>query len=61
MTSNNAEASDIDLADQAVPADDLAEDADVFGVDIPATIEADPTDVLEQHRIVPSGEDDYDR
>ena len=60
MTSNNAEASDIDLADQAVPADDT-EDVDAFGGDIPATAEADPTDILEQRRSAPTDEDDYDR
>ena len=57
MTSRNVEASDIDLADQAMPVDNP--DEDNTGIEVPA--EADPADVVEQYRSVPSADDEYDR
>ncbi|MFL0178479.1 MULTISPECIES: hypothetical protein [unclassified Mycobacterium] len=62
MTSRNVEASDADLAEQAVPAavGDEADD-ETPGPEISAGDNADIADVVEQHRGVPADEDAYDR
>ena len=57
MTDFTAEASDIDLADQAVPIGEPADEADPFSPDV----EADAADLIEQHQDVPPGDDDYER
>lgn len=59
MTSRDAEASDADLAGQAVPA--VVADDEMPGPEITPGDNADIADVVEQHQGVPSGEDDYDR
>ncbi|OMC06994.1 hypothetical protein A5735_03275 [Mycolicibacter heraklionensis] len=59
MTSRDVEANDADLADQAVPA--VQSDDETPGPEISAGDQADIADVAEQHRGVPTGEDDYDR
>lgn len=59
MTDFIAEASDTDLADQAVPVGDPADESDLLTVN--TTGEADAADVFEQHQSVPSPDDDYDR
>lgn len=59
MTSRDVDASDADLAGQAVPA--VEADDETPGPEISAGDDADIADVVEQHRGVPSDEDDYDR
>ncbi|MEB3031267.1 hypothetical protein [[Mycobacterium] nativiensis] len=64
MTSRDIEASDADLAGQAMPAADEESEEETPGVGI--TLDehgdrADLADVVEQHQGVPSIEDDYDR
>lgn len=59
MTSRNIEASDADLAGQAVPA--VETDEELPDAAIGAGDHADIGDVIEQHRGVPSDEDGYDR
>lgn len=59
MTSRNVEASDADVAEQAVPA--MEADDEMPGPEISAGDHADVADVVEQHRGVPTDEDDYDR
>lgn len=59
MTSRDIEASDADLAAQAAPA--LEADDETPGPEISAGDHADIADVVEQHRSVPTDEDDYDR
>ncbi|OBG37411.1 hypothetical protein [Mycolicibacter heraklionensis] len=59
MTSGDAEASDADLAAQAAPALDV--DDETPGPEISAGDHANIADVVEQHRGVPTDEDDYDR
>ncbi|MGV0748942.1 hypothetical protein [Mycolicibacter minnesotensis] len=59
MTSGDAEASDVDLAGQAAPA--LEADDETPGPEISAGDHANIADVVEQHRGVPTDEDDYDR
>lgn len=63
MTDSHAEASDTDLAEQALPADGGFEDdeAEVFSEDVAVDAEADTADLLEQQHSVPSPDDDYDR
>lgn len=57
MTEFIGEASDLDLADQAVPVDDASEETP--DADITVTDDANVADVIEQHQGVPSGDDDY--
>ncbi|PQM54156.1 hypothetical protein [Mycolicibacter virginiensis] len=59
MTSGDAEASDADLAAQAAPVPDV--DDETPGPEISAGDHANIADVVEQHRGVPTDEDDYDR
>lgn len=59
MTRRDVEASDADLAGQAAPA--LEADDETPGPEISAGDHADIADVVEQHRGVPTDEDDYDR
>lgn len=61
MISRNFDASDVDLADQALPAMAGDEYDEAPGPEIPIGDHADVADVIEQHQPVPSGEDDYDR
>ncbi|HET9874594.1 MAG TPA: hypothetical protein VFQ37_02375 [Mycobacterium sp.] len=61
MTDPIAEASDTDLANQALPVDDPAGEPDPFTDDAIAGAEADLADVFEQHQSVPSSDDDYER
>ena len=61
MTDPIAEASDTDLANQALPVDDPDDETDPFGASATASVEADAADLLEQHQSVPSADDDYDR
>lgn len=57
MISRDIEVSDADLAGQAVPAADSAEETP--GAEITDDVDANIADVIEQHHGVPSGEDDY--
>lgn len=59
MTDPLHEASDVDRAEQALSADERADDRPVGG--FPLESEADPADQYEQHQGVPGSEDDYDR
>ncbi|WP_409428111.1 hypothetical protein [Mycobacterium sp. SMC-11] len=59
MTSRDTEASDADLAGQAAPA--LEVDDETPGPEISADDHANIADVVEQHRGVPTDDDDYDR
>lgn len=59
MTSRDAEASDADLAEQAVPV--VQADEEIPGVEIAPGDNADIADVIEQHQGLPLEEDDYDR
>ncbi|BBY34053.1 hypothetical protein BST33_02270 [Mycolicibacter minnesotensis] len=59
MTSRDAEASDADLAEQAVPV--VRADEEAPGAEITPGDNADIADVIEQHQGLPSDEDDYDR
>ncbi|MEB3020494.1 hypothetical protein [[Mycobacterium] crassicus] len=68
MTSRDVEASDADLAGQAMPVaggeSDLEDDVETPGAGISLDEHgdhADLADVVEQHQGVPSIEDDYDR
>lgn len=57
MTDFIDEASDTDLADQAVLIEEAADEVEPFSPDV----EADAADLIEQHQSVPSGDDDYER
>lgn len=59
MTEPVPEASDADLAEQAVPVNDPTDDLRVD--DFPVSAEADAADLLEQHRSAPLPDDDYER
>lgn len=61
MTDPILEASEIDLADQALPVDDEAVEAEQLSGYSFDSADADIADLLEQRQSVPSGEDDYDR
>lgn len=61
MTDPIADASDADLAEQAVPVDDADEETGQVSEYVTPSIDADIADVLEQQRSVPVGDDDYDR
>lgn len=54
---SNVEASDTDLAEQALAVEDTDDEPDPFFAG--SAGEADPADVLEQHQSVPAGDDDY--
>lgn len=60
MTEPHIEASDADLAEQALPVDVPADDPAPSGDGITADLEADTADVIDQWRDVPLSDDDYD-
>jgi hypothetical protein len=61
MTEPAREASDADVADQALPVDENGDESDTFTEGLTAGAEADSADLYEQQQSVPSPEDDYDR
>lgn len=56
-----ADASDADLADQALPVGDPDGETDPSTDYATASLEADTADLIEQQQEVPSADDDYDR
>jgi hypothetical protein len=59
MARRDLDASDTDLAGQAMAGD--GSDEEMPGPGLTVGDDADIADVIEQHRGVPHGEDDYDR
>lgn len=58
MTEPIPGASDVDIAGQAAPVDDLDDNGAPTG-DFVGTIEANPVDVYEQQRVVPLDDEDH--
>lgn len=61
MTEPFAEASDADLADQALPVGDLGDETDPATEYTATSADADTADLIEQQQGIPSADDDYDR